>query len=67
MFLEAVTVPLIDFTPENKPWVARLVKVENHSPREHTISLRASIRPQDGEARIVNGEALLRYAIGFQE
>ena len=59
---DALTVTLVDFAPLNQPWVARLVWVENHSGEEASISVRASLRPQDGEARIINDEAIAIHA-----
>jgi hypothetical protein len=58
----SLTVTLVDFAPMNQPWVARLVKVENHSGKEARISVSASLRPQDGEARIINGGAIAIHA-----
>lgn len=50
---------LIDYTNDNSPWVARMVKVDNTSgSTAHNVQVKAVVTPQGGTTGLVNGDSV---------
>jgi hypothetical protein len=60
--LEDITVYLVDFTNDKKPWVTRLVSIRNNAPNPHKISIQASIIAENCTPNIVDNSAISLYA-----
>jgi hypothetical protein len=57
-----ITIYLVDFTNDKMPWVTRFVSVENSAVKEHRISIRANITPDNSTPFIIGNSAVSLYA-----